>query len=90
MRDEFRNNGRELSFTDIAKLVGERWQSLTPKEKEPCEREAQQLKEKYYAHLAEYKQTTDYAAYQDYLADFRIKHGRNSSTAPGNALQFAP
>lgn len=83
MRDELRNSGRELSFTEIAKLVGERWQSLATYDKEPCEHDAQQLKEKYYSQLAEYKKTSDYAAYQDYLADFRLKHGPHQSGATG-------
>ncbi|KAL9091697.1 MAG: hypothetical protein Q9165_004773 [Trypethelium subeluteriae] len=66
--------GQELSFAEIAKLVGERWQQLAPEEREPFERKATTAKEKYYAHLAEYKKTPHYKEYQDYVADFRAKY----------------
>lgn len=72
MRDKLK--GQELSFTEIAKIVGERWQESTTREKEPCERQAQAMKEKYYANLAEYKKTPHFAQYQEYLAEFKAKH----------------
>lgn len=71
MRDKLK--GQDLSFTEIAKIVGENWQDLPPREKEPCERQAQALKEKFYADLNEYKKTPQYAQYQEYLADFKAK-----------------
>lgn len=74
MRDKLK--GRELSFTEIAKIVGERWQILSPHEKEPCERQAQAMKEKYYADLTEYKKTPEYSQYQGYLSEFRAKHNQ--------------
>ena len=58
--------GQDLSFTEIAKVVGE--------EREGCERQANGAKEKYYAELAEYKKTPNYEAYQKYLEDFKAKH----------------
>ncbi|KAL9076044.1 MAG: hypothetical protein Q9157_003794 [Trypethelium eluteriae] len=64
----------ELSFAEIAKLVGERWQQLAPEEREPFERKATTAKEKYYSQLAEYKKTSHYKEYQDYVADFRAKY----------------
>jgi len=66
--------GQDLSFTEIAKIVGERWQVLSPGSREACERQAASAKEKYYAELAEYKKTPQYSAYQEYLADFKAKH----------------
>lgn len=77
MRDSLR--GQDLSFTEIAKVVGERWQELSPEAKEPCERQAQALKEKYYSELAEYKKTPHYASYQKYLIDFKAKHAQQTS-----------
>ena len=74
MRDRLK--GQDLSFTEIAKIVGERWQDLSTGQKEPCERRAQSLKEKYYADLAEYKKTPQYTQYQGYLADFKAKHNQ--------------
>jgi hypothetical protein len=72
VREELR--GQDLSFTEIAKLVGERWQVLAPDLRESCERQAAGAKEKYYAEMADYKKTPHYAQYQEYLADFKAKH----------------
>jgi len=77
MREMLR--GQDLSFTEIAKLVGERWQRLELSEKQPCERQAQEMKETYYSQLAEYKKTARYAKYQDYLAEFKAKHNPQST-----------
>lgn len=66
--------GQELTFTEIAKIVGERWQVLPGEEREACERQANGAKEKYYAELADYKKTPQYEAYQKYLEEFKAKH----------------
>jgi hypothetical protein len=66
--------GQDLSFTEIAKVVGERWQVLPAEERETCERQANAAKEKFYTELADYKKTPQYDAYQKYLEDFRTKH----------------
>jgi len=66
--------GQDLSFTEIAKVVGERWQVLPSPEREACERQANTAKERYYAELADYKKTPQYDAYQKYLEDFKAKH----------------
>jgi len=76
MREDLK--GRNLSFTEMAKLVGENWQNLTPEEKEPYETQAQRCKDKYLAELAEYKKTPEYRKYQEYLKEFREKHGSPS------------
>lgn len=72
--------GRELSFTEIAKIVGERWQVLSQNEKEVFERQATTAKEKYYAELNEYKKTPQYAQYQEYLVNFKAKHAAANGT----------
>ena len=69
-----RLKGQDLSFTEIAKVVGERWQVVSTEEREECESQANSAKEKYYSRLAEYKKTPQYEAYQSYLEDFRAKH----------------
>ncbi|KAK4672942.1 hypothetical protein QC763_107390 [Podospora pseudopauciseta] len=73
MREELK--GRNLSFTEIAKLVGENWQSLNASEKEPYESQAQAIKERYLSDLAEYKKTPEYKKYMLYLQEFKAKHG---------------
>ncbi|KAI1341561.1 hypothetical protein F5Y15DRAFT_431268 [Xylariaceae sp. FL0016] len=69
MREDLK--GQNLTFTEIAKLVGENWQNLTREEKEPFETQAHQAKEKYNRDLAEYKKTHEWKKYNDYLHDFR-------------------
>lgn len=63
-----------LSFTEIAKCVGERWQALSAGEKEPFESQTAAAKEKYNAELASYKTTESYREYLRYLADFKLKN----------------
>ena len=85
--------GQELSFIETAKVVGERWQVLSVDVREGCERQANVAKEKYYAGLAKYKKTPQYQAYQDYLADFKAKHGApqkgQSPRVSGNGTDIA-
>lgn len=69
MREDLK--GQNLTFTEIAKLVGENWQNLTRDEKEPFERQAHEAKERYNRELAEYKKTAEYRKYCDYLHEFR-------------------
>jgi hypothetical protein len=72
MRDDLK--GRNLTFTEIAKLVGENWQNLSPAEKERYESQAQAIKDKYLRDLAEYKKTPEYQRYMAYLQEFKAKH----------------
>ncbi|ROW18315.1 hypothetical protein VPNG_00340 [Cytospora leucostoma] len=76
MREDLK--GQNLTFTEIAKLVGENWQGLTQAEKEPYERQAQTAKEKYNQDLTEYKKTPEYRKYLQYLQDFKVKHATHS------------
>lgn len=66
--------GKDYSFTEIAKTVGERWQVLPPDEKAALESRSQVMKDRYYSELAEYKKTQDYADYQQYFSDIKAKH----------------
>ncbi|KIH87629.1 chromatin-associated protein [Sporothrix brasiliensis 5110] len=78
--------GKNLSFTEIAKHVGENWQGLTAAEREPFETQAQLAKGKYNQDLAEYKKTDEYKQYMVYLQDFKAKHGGNQ-TQDNNAFK---
>jgi hypothetical protein len=80
MREDLK--GRSLTFTEIAKLVGENWQSLNRAEKEPFETQAQQAKENYNRDLAEYKRTDEYKKYAEYLADFRKRQALQTQSSP--------
>ena len=69
---------QNLSFTQIAKLVGDRWQKLEPSGKEPFEAQASAAKERYNAQLSAYRKTEEYNEYMAYLADFKAKHGQST------------
>ena len=73
IRDDVKD--QNLSFTQIAKLVGDRWQKLDPPGKEPYEAQANAAKEKYNILLSTYKKTESYREYTQYLAEFKAKHG---------------
>lgn len=83
MREDLKS--QNLSFTEIAKLVGENWQSLGPAEKEVYESQANAAKEKYHRDLSAYKKTLDYRKYAQYLHDFKerqAKQTQGSSKVP--------
>jgi hypothetical protein len=68
-----------LSFTEIAKVVGERWQALPTEAREAYQCLANDRKEKYQREFAEYKGSSNYGTYQKYLEEFKAKY-----TAPYN------
>lgn len=76
MREDFKD--QKLTFTEIAKLVGESWQSPEPTEKEAYESQANAARQKYHLDLAEYKKTTEYGTYENYLQDFKKKQAGHS------------
>lgn len=69
---------QNLSFTQIAKLVGDRWQKLDAAGKEPFEVQASAAKEKYNVQLSAYRKTDEYKEYMVYLSDFKAKHGQTA------------
>lgn len=69
MREELKPQG--LSFTEISRRVGERWQSLSEGEKESWKQKAAPPWENYKAELAEYQQSDSYKKYSQYLANFK-------------------
>lgn len=75
---------RELSFTEMAKVVGERWQVLPVDERDNYESTAAAAKERYLNAMAEYKKTDNYARYQQYLVDFKARHTTQPQSASGS------
>lgn len=51
---------RNLSFSELAKIVGDRWRNLEPREKQLYELTAIEAKDKYVISLSEYKKTQEY------------------------------
>ena len=76
VREEVKD--QSLSFTLIAKLVGDRWQKLDPAGKEPFEAQANAAKERYNIQLSTYRKTDSYKEYMKYLSEFKAKHGQPS------------
>lgn len=76
MREDLKS--QNLSFTEIAKLVGENWQNLPGSEKEAYEAQANLDKEKYHRELVEYKKTSEYKKYARYLVEFKEKQAKQS------------
>ncbi|KAI0136631.1 HMG box protein [Xylariales sp. AK1849] len=79
MREDLK--GQNLTFTEIAKLVGENWQNLDRSEKEPYESQASDAKERYNRDMNDYKKTADYKQYCDYLQDFRKRQANQEKDA---------
>ncbi|KKO96580.1 hypothetical protein THAR02_11316 [Trichoderma harzianum] len=69
---------RSLTFTEIAKLVGEHWQNLSLPEREVYEGQARRSKERYYREMAVYKETPEYRKYMKYLNEFNEKQSKPS------------
>jgi len=57
------SKSRCLTFTEIAKLVGENWKNLSHAEKEPFETQSRTAKDKYNQDLAVYKKGPEYKKY---------------------------
>jgi len=83
MRDDLK--GRNLTFTEIAKLVGENWQNLSPAEKEPYEQQAYMDKERYNTELAKYKKTKNYRDYAQYLIEFKARQSNTQQASDSDA-----
>ena len=73
-RDQFKDQA--LSFTKLSRLVGERWQALSPAERDYWKQKAAIPWEKYKEELAQYQKTEQYQEYQKYLEEFRAAEAR--------------
>lgn len=77
MREDLK--GESLSFAEITKLVGKKWQYLTPSEKELYTQQSSVAKETSRTEVAEYRLTKNYKTYSDYLLDFQAKQLQESN-----------
>ncbi|OZJ04422.1 hypothetical protein BZG36_02922 [Bifiguratus adelaidae] len=64
---------QSMSFTDLAKIVADRWKALPKDEKDHYETVARKAKDEYMQLMAEYETTDEHKQYQGYLADFKAK-----------------
>lgn len=63
-------NQKNIQFSDLAKIVGIRWNNLDPMEKQRRQDEAAALKAEYHQQLTNYRSTPEFRDYQLYLARF--------------------
>lgn len=69
MRKQYQD--RNLSFSDLAKQIGQDWQNCPAELRDSYLSNAMKEKEAYDTAMARYKTTDTYREYQEYLADFR-------------------
>ncbi|KAI9016426.1 high mobility group box domain-containing protein [Phycomyces nitens] len=65
---------RNMTFTELAKLVGDRWKNLNHDDKQRYETNAMLARKQYQVRLEEYQRTDDFKEYQEYIRDFKAKH----------------
>ena len=86
MREQLKN--QNLSFTDLSKVVGEKWQRLTRDEKEEWKIKGAVPWERYKTKLAEYQKTDGFREYQRYLAEFKATQAaKNPQRRPSSTIQ---
>jgi hypothetical protein len=71
---------RNLSFTEMARVIGENWRGLLPGEKELYQAHALYAKERYNAELSKYKKTSQYREYSQYLVEFKARQSTQQGT----------
>jgi hypothetical protein len=76
LREQFKSE--QLSFTERARIIGERWQTLSLKEKELYKQQALVYKDEYNKNLAKYKTTIQYEQYSQYLVSFKEQQTNSS------------
>ncbi|KAF2737426.1 hypothetical protein EJ04DRAFT_488080 [Polyplosphaeria fusca] len=87
-----------LSFVDIAKEVGRRWQVLPAEQKRVWESHAARAMQEFEAQMDEYKKTDSCRRYQAYLNDFKTQQAQAASakrpttsrTGSFNRKEFVP
>ncbi|KAI8930850.1 hypothetical protein NX059_011869 [Plenodomus lindquistii] len=78
----------QLSFVNIAREVGRRWQELPAEQKRVWESNAARAMQEFEAQMDEYKKTDNWRRYQIYLNDFRTQQATPASSTgkrPGNS-----
>ncbi|RHZ55444.1 hypothetical protein Glove_415g25 [Diversispora epigaea] len=74
VRSEYKVKEMNLTFPEMAKVVGDRWKKISTHEKEELEAQASAEKEKYLVSLSKYKTTEHWKKYQEYLKEFKEKY----------------
>ncbi|POW17674.1 hypothetical protein PSTT_00519, partial [Puccinia striiformis] len=76
--------GQQISFTEIARTVGERWKTLERSAKEAFEREASEQKDRWTKSMLAYKRTHEYEQHRRYLQQFKdVQQARSAAREAG-------
>lgn len=86
IREEIKD--QSLPFTEISKLVGDKWQALLPEQKEEWKQRAAIPWDKYKQDVATYHESEDFRKYEEYVAEFKNaqaakKNEGTSKVSPG-------
>lgn len=68
----------QLSFVDIAREVGRRWQELPTDQKRSWESSAARAMQEFEAQMDEYKKTDTFRKYQQYMNEFKAQQSQPS------------
>lgn len=79
--------GQSMPFTEISRLVGDRWQALPPAKKEEWKQAAAVPWEKYKQDLATYQKTEDFRKYEQYVANFKATQATKKNTSKRRGSQ---
>ncbi|KAF2267758.1 hypothetical protein CC78DRAFT_47047 [Lojkania enalia] len=79
-----------LSFVDIAKEVGRRWQILPPEQKRIWESQSARAMQEYEAQMDEYKKTDSWRKYQVYLNDFKTQQAQAANAKRSGTSRIGP
>ncbi|EFP84308.2 uncharacterized protein PGTG_10028 [Puccinia graminis f. sp. tritici CRL 75-36-700-3] len=81
--------GQQISFTEIARTVGDRWKTLDPSSKEAFEREAAEQKDRWTKSMLAYKRTREYEQYRRYLQQFKEAQQVRSAATEARPKRFS-
>ncbi|KAF2832337.1 hypothetical protein CC86DRAFT_401107 [Ophiobolus disseminans] len=73
----------QLSFVNIAREVGRRWQDLPAMQKRGWESDAARAMQEFEAQMDEYKRTDNWRKYQRYLNDFKSQQSQQIQSSSG-------
>eukprot|EP01083_Nonionella_stella_P155538 502571_1 len=76
VRPSFRAKNANMAMTEIAKLIGKRWKTMTDNNKQKYKQKAALLRQQYQEQLTEYQQSTHYKQHQAQLREWEQKSSK--------------
>eukprot|EP01083_Nonionella_stella_P030862 84581_1 len=82
VRPSHRAKHADKPITEIAKLIGKQWKTMSEQQKQPYKQQAVLLRQEYEQRLTEYKQSTHYKQYQTQLREWQQTQPTKSKHKP--------